>query len=138
MKKEFRRHVQKYCDISNWSRMHKPRKGKENYEAGVALCEDILRLMLKHEPGENGTAIMLTALALVNSYVQKAVFCSNAFEVNTDILLKDKYEDLFKGDAWMMLHHDKIQFQMEDFIRGEINPLHNELHINDNEFNELH
>ena len=25
MKKEFRRHVQKYCDISNWSRMHKPR-----------------------------------------------------------------------------------------------------------------
>ena len=138
MKKEFRRHVQKYCDISNWSRMHKPRKGKENYEAAVALCEDILRLMLKHEPGENGTAIMLTALALVNSYVQKAVFCSNAFEVNTDILLKDKYEDLFKGDAWMMLHHDKIQFQMEDFIRGEINPLHNELHINDNEFNELH
>ena len=22
MKKEFRKHVQKYCDISNWSRMH--------------------------------------------------------------------------------------------------------------------
>lgn len=138
MKKEFRRHVQKYCDISNWSRMHKPKKGKENYEAAVALCEDILRMFLKNEPGYDGTAIMLTALAMVNSYVQKAVFCSNAFEVNTDILLKDKYEDLFKGDAWMMLHHDKIQFQMEDFIRGEINPLHNELHINDNEFNELH
>lgn len=138
MKKEFRRHVQKYCDISNWSRMHNPSAGKKNAEAAEKLAEDILRMFLKKEPGYDGTAIMLTALAMVNSYVQKAVFCSNAFEVNTDILLKDKYEDLFKGDAWMMLHHDKIQFQMEDFIRGEINPLHDELHINDNEFNELH
>jgi hypothetical protein len=73
---------------------------------------------------------MLTALAMVNSYVQKAVFYSNAFEINSDILLKDKYEDLFEGDAWMMLHHDKVQFQMEDFIRGEVNPMHNELEKN--------
>jgi len=28
MKKEFKKHLQKFCDISNWSRMHKPRAGK--------------------------------------------------------------------------------------------------------------
>ncbi len=30
MKKEFRKHLQKFCDISNWTRMHKPRNGKKN------------------------------------------------------------------------------------------------------------
>ena len=138
MKKEFKKHLQKFCDISNWNRMHKPRAGKVNAEAAEKLAEDILRMFLKNEPGYDGTAIMLTALAMVNSYVQKAVSYSNAFEVDTDILLKDKYENLFKGDAWMMLHHDKIQFQLEDFIRGVRNPMHNELKINDYELNELH
>ena len=138
MKREFRRHVQKYCDISNWSRMHKPRNGKENYEAAVALCEDILRLMLKHEPGENGTAIMLTALALVNSYIRKGIGFTPAFEVNNEIRLIDKYKELFQGDWWMRLHEDLIHFQIEDFIRGKRNPMHNELKINDYELNELH
>ena len=129
MKKEFRRHVQKYCDISNWSRMHKPRKGKENYEAGVALCEEILRLMLKHEPGENGTAIMLTALSLVNSYVRKGIGFTPAFDMDSEIFLIDKYQKLFQGDWWMGMHEDFIHFQIEDFIRGERNPMHNELGI---------
>ena len=129
MKKEVRRHVQKYCDISNWSRMHKPRKGKENYEAGVALCEEILRLMLKHEPGENGTAIMLTALSLVNSYVRKGIGFTPAFDMDSEIFLIDKYQKLFQGDWWMGMHEDFIHFQIEDFIRGERNPMHNELGI---------
>ena len=138
MKKEFKKHVQKYCDISNWSRMHKPRKGKENYEAGVALCEDILRLMLKHEPGENGTAIILTALALVNSYVRKGIGFTPAFDMDSDIDLINKYMDLFKGDWWMGMHEDFIHFQIEDFIRGERDSMYNELKIEDNKFNELH
>ena len=138
MKKGFRMHLQKFCDVSNWTRMHNPSAGKKNAEAAEKLAEDILRMFLKKKPGYDGTAIMLTALAMVNSYVKKAVFYSNAFGGDTDIRLKDLYENLFNGDAWMMLHHDRIQFQIEDFIRGEINPLHNELHIIDNEFNELH
>jgi hypothetical protein len=129
MKREFRNHLQKYCDISNWTRMHKPRNGKKNAEAAEQLAEDILRMFLKNEPGYDGTAIMLAALAMVNSYVQKAIFFSNAFDFDTDILLKDKYEELFGGEAWMMVHHDRIQFQMEDFIRGKVNPMHNELRI---------
>lgn len=129
MKKEFRKHLQKYCDISNWCRMHKARAGKANAEAAEKLAEDILRMFLKNEPGYDGTAIMLTALAMVNSYVQKALFFSNAFDFDTEILLKDKYDELFEGDSWMMLHHDKVQFQMEDFIRGKVNPMHNELQI---------
>ena len=115
-----------------------PRAGKENAEAAERLAEDILRMFLRNEPGYDGTAIMLTALAMVNSYVQKAVFFSNAFEINSDILLKDKYEDLFEGDAWMKLHHDNVQFQMEDFIRGKVNPMHNEMNIKDNELHEFH
>ena len=86
-------------------------------------------MFLKNEPGYDGTAIMLTALAMVNSYVQKAICFSNAFDFDTEILLKDKYDELFEGDSWMMLHHDKVQFQMEDFIRGKVNPMHNELQI---------
>ena len=42
MKKELRKHLQKYCDVSNWSRMGKPKAGKANYEAGKALAEDVL------------------------------------------------------------------------------------------------
>ena len=127
MKKEFRKHVQKYCDISNWSRMHKPRKGKENYEAGVALCEDILRLMLSREPGEDGAAVILTALALVNSYIEKGICLSPAFDMNSDIILIDKYQKLFQSSWWMGLREDMIQFQIEDFIRGEMNPMNNVL-----------
>ena len=137
MKKEFRRHLQKFCDISNWSRMHKPRRGKENYEAGVALCEDILRMMLKHQPGEDGTAIMLTALALVNSYIRKGLCFTPAFEVGSQVKLSDCYNKLFEGDWWMGAREDSIQSQIEDFIRGKRNPMLNVLHINDNELNEL-
>ena len=129
MKREFRKHLQKYCDISNWTRMHKPRNGKANAEAAEELAENILRMFLKNEPGYDGTAIMLAALAMVNSYLQKAIFFSNAFDFDTEILLKDKYEELFGGEAWMKLHHDNVQFQIEDFIRGKVNPMHNELQI---------
>ena len=138
MKKEFRKHLQKYCDISNWSRMHKPRAGKANAETAEKLAEDILRLILKNEPGYDGTAIMLAALAMVDSYVQKAIFFSNAFDFDSEILLKEKYDGLFEGDSWMKLHHDRVQFQMEDFIRGKVNPMHNELNIKDNELHEFH
>ena len=94
--------------------MHKPRRGKENYEAGVALCEDILRLMLKHEPGENGTAIILTALALVNSYIRKGVCFTPAFDVSSEVKLIDCYKKLFDGDWWMRAREDNIQFQIEE------------------------
>ena len=127
MKKEFRKHLQKYCDISNWSRMHKPRKGKENYEAGMALCEDILRLMLKHEPGEDGVAIMLTAFALVNSYIDKGICFTPAFDICCDMRLIDCYNKLFDSDWWMRAREDMIQFQIEDFFRGKRNPMHNVL-----------
>ena len=137
MNREFRKHLQKYCDISNWSRMHKPRRGKENYEAGVALCEDILRMMLKHQPGEDGTAIMLTALALVNSYIRKGLCFTPAFEVGGQVKLIECYNKLFEGDSWMGAREDSIQSQIEDFIRGKRNPMLNVLHINDNELNEL-
>ena len=130
MKKEFRKHLQKYCDISNWSRMHKPKIGKENYEAGVALCEDILRLMLKHEPGYDGTAIMLTALALVNSYVRKGICFTPAYEWKSEVNLIDQYNKLFDGEWWMGAREDGIQFQIEDFIRGERHRMHNNLGIN--------
>ena len=74
MKKEARKHLQKYCDVSNWNRMHRPKAGKANFEAGEALAEEILCLILKkNDPGYDGTAIMLTAVALVRSYIRKAL-----------------------------------------------------------------
>lgn len=127
MKKEFRNHLQKYCDISNWSRMRKPRKGKENYEAGVALCEDILRMMLSREPGEDGVAVILTALALVNSYIRKGICFTPAFDFSCDVKLIDCYKSLFDGDWWMGVREDDIHFQIEDFFRGKRNLMHNVL-----------
>ena len=86
MKKETRKHLQKYCDVSNWSRMHRPKTGKDNFEAGEALAEEILCLILKNnEPGYDGTAIMLTAVALVRSYIRKALSYSNAFDMNAHL-----------------------------------------------------
>lgn len=117
--------------------MHKPRRGKENYEAGVALCEDILRMMLKHQPGEDGTAIMLTALALVNSYIMEGICYTSAFEVGGQVKLIECYNKLFESDWWMGPREDAIQFQIEDFINGKRIPMRNALHINDNELNEL-
>ena len=46
MKREFRKHLQKYCDISNWGRMHKPSRGKENYEK---LYQGDWWMMLRHD-----------------------------------------------------------------------------------------
>ena len=119
MKRDFRKHLQKYCDISNWSRMHNPRRGKENYEEAVALAEDILRMLLDREPGYDGTAVMMTAVALVERYVSGAQFWSNAFEVNSGVNLLDKYKNLFEGEFWMGLREDAIEFQVGNFIRGE-------------------
>ena len=99
MKKEARKHLQKYCDVSNWSRMHRPKAGKDNFEAGEALAEEILCLILKNnDPGYDGTAIMLTAVALVRSYIWKALSYSNAFDYNDPLRLMEKYEELFDKD----------------------------------------
>ena len=134
MKKEARKHLQKYCDVSNWNRMHRPKAGKANFEAGEALAEEILCLILKkNDPGYDGTAIMLTAVALVRSYIRKALCYSNAFDMNAHLHLMDKYEELFEKDAWMGMHHDGVQFQIEDFIRGNKRKFWDELDIYEEE-----
>ena len=134
MKKEARKHLQKYCDVSNWNRMHRPKAGKANFEAGEALAEEILCLILKkNDPGYDGTAIMLTAVALVRSYIRKALSYSNAFDMNAHLHLMDKCEELFEKDAWMGMHHDGVQFQIEDFIRGNKRKFWDELDIYEEE-----
>jgi hypothetical protein len=134
MKKEARKHLQKYCDVSNWNRMHRPKAGKANFEAGEALAEEILCLILKkNDPGYDGTAIMLTAEALVRSYNRKALAYSNAFVMSAHLHLMDKYEELFEKDAWMGMHHDGVQFQIEDFIRGNKRKFWDELDIYEEE-----
>ena len=125
MKKELRKHLQKYCDVSNWSRMGKPKAGKANYEAGKALAEDVLRLLMRNEPGYDGTAIMLTALALVRSYVRKAVCHSNAFDCTEHFHLLERYEDLFVGDWWMKLRDDRIMNEISYYVRGGVYPFNN-------------
>ena len=120
MKREAKKHLQKYCDVSNWSRMKKPKTGKANYEAGEAMAEEILSIMMSNEPGYDGTAIMLTALALVRSYVRKAVCFSNAWDCNTRIHLMEKYEELFRSGGWMMAHHDMVMFEIAKFIKGNV------------------
>lgn len=117
MKREVRKHFQKYCDVSNWKRMHHPSKGKKNYEEAEALAEEILKKLIDREPGYDGTAVMLAAVALVERYVRGAVYYSDAFEIDAPNLL-DKYEDLFKGDFWMGLRQDGIEIQLSHFISG--------------------
>ena len=78
-------------------------------------------------------AIMLTAVALVRSYIRKALSYSNAFDMNAHLHLMDKYEELFEKDAWMGMHHDGVQFQIEDFIRGNKRKFWDELDIYEEE-----
>ena len=96
MKKEVRKHVQKFCDVSNWKRMHRPTKGKKNCEEAEALAEEILSMLIDREPG---------------------YYDSNAFEIDAPNLL-DKYKDLFKGDFWMGLRQDRIELELSHFISG--------------------
>ena len=117
MKKEVRKHVQKFCDVSNWKRMQRPTKGKKKCEEAEALAEEILSMLIDREPGYDGTAVMLTAVALVERYVRGAVYDSNAFEIDAPNLL-DKYKDLFKGDFWMGLRQDRIELELSHFISG--------------------
>lgn len=131
MKKELRKHLQKYCDVSNWSRMKKPKAGKANYEAGKALAEDVLRLLMRNEPGYDGTAIMLTALALVRAYVRKAVCYSNAYSCTEDFHLLERYEDLFKSEWWTKLRDDRIMNEISYYIRGGACPYSDVLHTFD-------
>jgi len=135
MKKEFRRHLQKFCDISNWSRMHHPKNGKENYEKGKALAEDILRLLFSREPGYDGLATALTAMAMVRSYVRKAICWTPAHDMDAEAHLMETYEELFRGDWWMSFRDDTIQSQLECFIRGDVYPYCDVLHLYDKESN---
>lgn len=137
MKKELRKHLQKYCDVSNWSRMGKPKAGKANYEAGKALAEDVLRLLTRNEPGYDGTAIMLTALAIVRSQVRKAVCFSNAYDCTEEFHLLEKYEELFKWDSWMTFRDDGIMLELSDYIKG-CYPLCDELRIYDKLGNKIY
>ncbi len=116
MTREERRHLQKYCDISNWSVMQHPKTGKENYEAAKELYEDILRLCVQREKGEDGTAVVLAAFAMARSVLRKAVALSPAFDYESPRDIRDDYENLFKGDFWMNMRDDGIMEEVLDFI----------------------
>lgn len=47
MKREFRKHLQKYCDISNWGRMHKPSRGKEKGDWWMMLRHDRMQSIIE-------------------------------------------------------------------------------------------
>ena len=118
MSKEFKKHLERFCDVSNSLRMRTP-DGKKNLKAGEELAEEMLRLMLRHEPGYDGTAIMLTALGLVNQYVKKAIPWSNAVQPKNHDHLMEMYENLFQGEFWMRSHHDSIMLQIAEYIKGD-------------------
>ena len=124
MKKEsYKKHLQKFCDISNYARMHMhPRKGKRLYDEAKAQAKEVLRLLFTDIPNESSTAVAIAALTLARSYVNNAQAFGIGFidKASTDIM--SQYEKLFSGDWWMNLNDDMIQTELESFMRGEYYP----------------
>lgn len=108
--------TQKYCDVSNWLRMHKPVRGRENTEAGFKLAEDILAMCRQIGGGMDKTAQVLTALAIVRQYYRKAIglWCC----MDADKLIR-RYEDLLDSDAWMTARNDRMLSLVEGYVRGD-------------------
>lgn len=107
---------QKYCDISNWLRMHRPERGRENTEAGFKLADDILAMCRQIGGGMDKTAQVLTALALVRQYYRKAI--GMTYAMDADELIR-KYEDLLDSDFWMTFQDDFKLSLVEYYVSGE-------------------
>jgi len=107
--------LKKFCDVSNYSRMRMP-KGKKNYQGGQQLAEEMLQLIMKRQGGVDDTAQVLSALGQLKAYFGNAV--DRNYELSADELIS-RYEKLYRGDAWMGLHEDLVQFEVDDFVAGK-------------------
>ena len=127
MNKREKRMNQKFCDVSNWLRMHKPRTGRQNTEAAFELADEIMAMISRLGSGGDATAQTLAALAIVRQYYRKAIglTCS----MNADALIR-QYEELFDSDFWMEFHHDMLLNITERCIMGEDVLFKKSYHVN--------
>ena len=96
------------------------KKGKESAKEVEDLAEDMLRLITEREPTIHNIVVGVSAVAMVRAYIRKALVWGIAPEAIQDM---DSMENLFMGDAWMSVHNDIVEIDLEHYLRNELDCL---------------
>ena len=117
MKKKgtIRKMQQDCCKVDNYQRMSL-KAGEKASKKAEQLAEDMLRVIIDGEPGVHGAVVAATAVAMVRSYLRKALCWGIGLEA---VKSMEELEKLFNSDCWMTLHNDFVQTDVENFIRGD-------------------
>ena len=116
MKKKTIRKMQRgCCNVNNYQRM-RTKAGEKASKEAEQLAEDMLMMIIDGEPGVHGAVVAATAVAMVRSYLRKALCWGIGLEA---VKRMEELEKLFNSDYWMTLHNDFVQTEVEDFIRGD-------------------
>ena len=96
------------------------KKAKESVKEVEDLAEDMLRLITEREPTIHNIVVGVTAVAMVRAYFNKALIWGIAPEAVKNM---DEMENLFMGDAWMSVHNDIVEIDLEHYLRNELDCL---------------
>ena len=120
MKKKMKNALQRGCtEMSKFKFMH-TKKAKESVKEVEDLAEDMLRLITEREPTIHNIVVGVSAVAMVRAYIRKALAWGIAPEAVEDM---ESMENLFMGDAWMTLHNDRVEIDLEHYLRNELDCL---------------
>ena len=120
MKKKMKNALQRGCtEMSKFKFMH-TKKAKESVKEVEDLAEDMLRLITEREPTIHNIVVGVSAVAMVRAYIFKALVWGIAPEA---VKSMEEMENLFMGDAWMTLHNDRVEIDLEHYLRNELNCL---------------
>ena len=118
MKKKMKNALQRGCtEMSKFEFMH-TKKAKESVKEVEDLAEDMLRLITEREPTIHNIVVGVSAVAMVRAYIFKALVWGIAPEA---VKSMEEMESLFMGDAWMTLHNDRVEIDLEHYLRNELN-----------------
>ena len=113
-KRTIRKMRQDCCKVDNYQRMSL-KAGEKASKKAEQLAEDMLRVIIDGEPGVHGAVVAATAVAMVRSYIRKALCGGIGFDA---VKCMEELEELFESDCWMRLHNDLVLLDVENFISG--------------------
>ena len=113
MKIKMKNALQRGCTEMRNFKFMDTKKAKESVKEVEDLAEDMLRLITEREPTIHNIVVGVTAVAMVRAYIYKALIWGIAPEAVKDM---EAMEKLFMGDAWMTLHNDRVERDLEHYL----------------------
>lgn len=117
MKKKMKNALQRGCTEMRNFRFMGTKKAKESVKEVEDLAEDMLRLITEREPDIHNIVVGMSAVAMVRAYFYKALVFGIAPDAVKDM---EAMENLFMGDAWMTMHNDRVELELEHYMRNEL------------------